>query len=208
MKNALAGLLGLAAVAAAAPAVAQDGIPSGAYQNDPTHTTITFSVDHLGLAPYVMRFERFEVALVLDADNPVNSSVTATIDPTSISSPLQDGGGFDGELAGPGFLDAGAFPTIDFVSTSVEMTSDTTAIVTGDLTLLGQTQSITMDVELTGAIDSHPFTNTAAVGFVATGSFDRTAFGSTNFVQEVGNGASIVSPTVDFTITAEFSYAE
>lgn len=208
MKYALAGLLGVSALAFAAPVAAQDGIPSGAYQLDPTHASVNVSVQHLGLSPYVMRFESFDMALTLDTENPANSSVTATIDPASVSTPLQDDGSFNAEIAGPGFLDSAAFPTIEFASTSVELTGETTATVTGDLTFMGVTSEISMEVELTGAIESHPFANAPAVGFVATGAFDRTVFGYEGLTQLVGNGASIVSPEVEFMISAEFIKTE
>ncbi len=208
MKHAIAGLLGFAAVAVAAPASAQSPIPSGTYALDPTHATLTFSVDHIGLAPYFMRFERFDIDLTLDVDDLSNSSVSATIDPTSISTPLQDGGDFNNDISGPQFLDSAAFPTIEFVSTSVEQTSDTTATVRGDLTMRGVTRPVTMQVELTGAIESHPFQGAPAIGFVATGALDRSDFGSTYMLQTVSNGASIAGPTVEFTITAEFYHVE
>lgn len=207
MKKTIAALLGLAAAAFAVPAAAQSPIPSGDYVVDARHVSAMVSVKHLGLSTYVMRFEKVDIELSLDVENLANSSVTATIDPTSISTPLLDDGAFNAEISN-GFLNAAAHPTITFVSTSVEPTGDTTATVTGDLTMLGVTNEITMEVELTGAIESHPFASVPAIGFMATGSIDRTAFGSNDLTQTVGNGAAVVSPTVDFAISAEFVKAE
>lgn len=209
MNKTLSGLLGLAALALAAPVSAQDvTVPSGSYALDPTHATVTWSVKHMGLAPYIARFESFDMALELDVANPENSTITASINPASVSTPFPGAKDFDGEIAGPGFLDAAAFPTIDFVSTRVEPLEGATARVTGDLTMLGVTQEVTLLVELTGWIDQHPFAGKPAVGFHATGELDRTAFGSTNLTQEVGNGAAVVSPTVSFEISAEFVKAD
>ena len=189
----------------AAPAIAQDiAAPSGAYKLDNTHASITWRVKHMGLSNYTARFTKFDIALNLDVENPANSTVTATIDPTSVRTdyPLADQKDFDGEVAGEKFLKSGEHPEITFTSTAVELTGENTAKVTGDLTMLGQTQPVTLDVVLNGALAEHPFAKVPAVGFSATGELDRTAFGVAFLAPQ------IVAPEVSFMIEAEFVKAE
>ena len=98
---------------------------------------------------------------------------------------------FDAEISNdPQILNAGKFPSIDFTSSTVEMTSATTAEIQGNLTLLGVTQPVTLSAELSGATISHPFANVPALGFSATARFDRTDFGLT-FLSGAGLGDTI-----------------
>ena len=189
---------------AAAPASAQEiDLPAGAYQMDPTHATLTWEVRHMGLSHYVARIDTFDVELTLDPENITNSTVKATIDPTTVSTPFPGEKDFNGEISNDAkLLNAGEYPEITFVSTSVESTGDDTAKVTGDLTMLGVTKPVTLDVTLVGAVASHPFAKKPAVGFQATGVVDRTEFGMDFLAPQ------IVSPEVAITINAEFLAAE
>lgn len=199
MKKTLAGLLGLVAIAFAAPAVAQN-VPSGKYALDKTHASVNATVKHLGLAPYSLRFKTFDISIELDADDISKSTVSATIDPKSVETLFPGAKDFNGEVAG--FL--GGDQMISFKSTKVEKTGDNTATITGDLTMLGVTKEITLEAELSGFIAQHPFAKKPAVGFTAQGVFDRTEFGSNQLANELPNGASIVSKEVEIVVSAEF----
>ncbi len=185
-------------------------IPSGAYALDPTHASVTWKISHLGLSNYTARFTQFDIALTLDTENPANSSVTATIDPTSVETDYPGEKDFDGEVANDAkFLNAGAFPAITFTSTSVEPTGDNTAKVTGDLTMLGVTKPVTLDVTLNSALEQHPFAKKPAVGFSAVGALDRTEWGLTHLSNTLGEGGNqIVGSSVQVLIEAEFVKAE
>lgn len=162
--------------------------PAGQYKLDPAHRTLVGKVQHMNLAPYSIRFTRFDVALALDPKNLAASSVEVTVDPTSVrtdytgdykgthkDSPFNS---FEEALAtGPMFFNAGQFPTITFKSTKVEPQGTGRMKVTGDLTLLGQTHPITLDATVTGWIPEHPRAKVPALGFSATGAFKRSEFG-------------------------------
>lgn len=189
--------------AASPPAMSEIAAPAGTYELDPAHASLSFRVNHLGLANYVARFTRFNVSLKLDPANIAASSVTATIDPTSVrtdysgdykaghaNSPYNS---WDEDLAqSPKFLNAGAHPQITFNSTRVEQTASGTLRITGDLTLLGQTQPVTLEATVVGS-GLHPFNKRGAIGFSATGSFNRSAFGMTHLLQPllVGDAVTI-----------------
>ncbi len=141
---------------------------------DPSHTHILFSIDHLGFSDVHGEFLDFEGSAVFDPDAPENSSVSVTIDTASIDTGWA---ARDEHLRNADFFDVGTHPTMTFESTSIEMTGDDTAVVTGDLTILGTTQEVTLDVTMNG-MGPHPFQEGVTVaGFSATGSIDRTAFG-------------------------------
>lgn len=193
------------AAAAPAPApAAAIAAPAGDYDMDPNHSTLSFRVSHLGLSNYVVRFTKFNAPLKLDPANPSASSVEVTVDPTSIrthfpgdykgghpDSPFQS---WDEDLAqSPKFFNAGQHPQVTFKSTKVEQAGPGKFRITGDLTLLGQTQPVTLDATVVGSVASHPFTKRGALGFSATGTFNRSQFGMTHLLQPplVGDAVTI-----------------
>ena len=168
--------------------------PTGEYKIDPYHSSLSFSVTHIGLANYVMRFTDFSAVLQLNTDNLSDSSIELTIDPSSITTDF-DGdyksthkqspfNTWDEDLAqSPKFLNAGEHPHITFSSTSVEANTDGSLTVVGDLTLLGQTHPVTLAARLVGDVEKHPFFGFGALGFSATGTFKRSQFGMTHLTQ-------------------------
>lgn len=199
----IAATLGFGGAAAAAE--------SGVYKLDKTHASVIWSVQHLGLSNYTARFDEFDIKLTLDVDDVTKSSVSATIDPRSVNTGFPGEKDFNAEISDDGrFFNAAEFPEVTFASTSIERTGESTATITGDLTILGVTRPITLEAELVGALDAHPLAGTRpAVGFSATGVFDRTTFGMDAFSNSLGEGGPpIVSPEVTVTINAEFIKAE
>jgi len=193
---------GAAPPPSAAPPPAGLKAPAGDYKLDPNHASLAFKVRHLGLADYHARFTKFDVALSLDPQAPGNSSVTVTVDPTSVrtdypgdfrathkDSPYQS---FEERLAREDkFFNSDQFPAIAFKSTKVESSGPDKLLVTGDLTFLGQTRPLTLDAAVTGSMDKHPFTGVGAVGFSATTTFTRSEWGMTGTQQFLGDEVTI-----------------
>lgn len=184
----------------ALPALAMDiAIPSGTYANDPTHTSLFWSVNHFGLSNYTARINGVDATVELDADDLTQSTLSATINMAGVDSdyPFPENADFNAELRSENWLNTDVFPQATFTSTSITRTGDTTALIEGDLTFYGQTLPITLDTKLIGVLESHPFTNSGAFGIAATGTFDRTAFGFSTF-------APNASAEVTLQINAEF----
>lgn len=178
------------AAAPAAPTPVAITVPAGDYVSDPNHSSVGFQVQHLGLAFYSLKFRTFDATVAFDPANIAASKVTATIKAADIlagypgdyvaNHPGTKFTSWEDDLANStNFLDGGQFPTITFVSTSVEPSGERTAKVTGDLTLKGVTKPVTLDVTFAGETASHPFSKVPAVGFSATGTFKRSDFGLT-----------------------------
>ena len=180
---------------------------------DRNHATLQFRISHFGLSNYVVRFNKFDVALTLDPNDPSASSVTVNVDPTSVhtdypgdyrawhpDSPFQS---WDEDLAqSPKFFNAAQHPRIAFRSTKVEQLAPGKLRVTGDLTLLGKTHPVTLDATVIGAMATHPFTKRGAIGFSASGTFNRSTFGMTHLLQPPLAGDAV---TVQF--DGEFNQA-
>lgn len=154
--------------------------PSGAYANDPAHTSLHWKIGHMGLSNYTARVGDVNIALQFDAGNVEKSTVTATINPASFDTgyPRQDKD-FNEEIASELIMNAAKFPAITFRSTSVERTSPTTANINGDLTMMGVTKPVTLSATYNGSMASHPFVKVPAIGFSAKTVIDRTEFGNT-----------------------------
>jgi polyisoprenoid-binding protein YceI len=188
-------VLAASAAAIATPVMAQESpVPSGTYALDPTHTNLSFLVQHMDLAPYVARFNDFDVTVVVDAEDVSASTVTATVRTGSIETdyPFPEREDFDAKLQGEGWLNAVENPEASFTTSSFEATSDTTGKVTGDFTLNGVTLPATFDVTITGAHEEHPFSKVPAIGFEARGVISRSAFGVTNLPQILDDDVEIV----------------
>ena len=184
MRTTLAAiLLGLALNASAG----LSDVPSGDYTLDKTHGYISYTYSHLGFSTPHVGFRSFDVDLVLDNENPENSTVSVTIDATSIDSRVEV---FDGHLNGPNFFDTANHPTITFKSTSVEVTGEDKLLVTGDLTIKGVSKPVTLDTTIMKAAN-HPMKKTPIVGLNAEARVSRSDWGLSRAVPNVGDEISI-----------------
>lgn len=173
-------------------------LPSGEYSLDKTHASVTWQVSHMGLSNYTARFTEIDANVDFNPENIEESIVTAKINPASIRTdyPNADKKDFDKELAnGKAWFNAEEHPSIDFKSTEIKMTGENTAVMVGDLTFLGVTKPVTLDVTLNGAMLSHPFKQIPAFGFSARGSIMRSDFGLNTYIPNVGDKVDLIIET-------------
>lgn len=157
------------------------------YTLDPAHTQVAFSIDRFGFNRVLGQFDQVEGAVIIDEANPANSSVTATVQIASLSA---GNATRDEHVRGARWLNAAQFPTMEFRSTSVRLVSETRAEVTGELTLLGQTHPLVLDVTLNRIADA-PNNQRRTAGFSATGELSRAAWGLTTATNLIGDAVSI-----------------
>lgn len=159
----------------------------GQYRLDPHHATLLFKVRHMGLAPYVGRFNAFDVALDFDPENPAATRLQATIDTASIDVNYPS---FASTLAGPGWLDSARHPTATFVSTAVSWRDASHARVDGILTLRGIAAPASLDVTFHGAT-RHVITGTYTLGFSANATLKRSDWGIDKHIPVVDDEVAI-----------------
>lgn len=167
------------------------------YKIDPTHTATVFTWDHFGFSTPSGNFSDVEGVIKVDEKNPEKSSVNVTIPLESINTNV---GKLDKHLLGADWFDAKKYPTITFKSTKVETRDSKNFKITGDLTVKGVTKPVVLDAVLNKK-GAHPMTKLDTVGFNATTSFDRSAFGIADYVPNVGDKISV-------NITTEASVAK
>jgi polyisoprenoid-binding protein YceI len=179
-------------------------IPAGKYTLDPTHASLTWRVNHLGLSNYTARFARMDATLNFDPKDPTKSTLVATVDPTSVKTdfPYPDKKDFDKELAtGKDWFNATKFPEIKFESTRVEKTGENKGKIHGNLTFLGVTKPLVLDATYNGGYAKKPYADGAGIGFSATATLKRSDWG-------MANGIPMIGDEVQLLIETEFNQAK
>lgn len=168
------------------------------YTIDPTHTATVFTWDHFGFSTPSGNFTDIQGKITVDNDKPEKSSVQVTIPLSSINTNVKV---LDDHLLKADFFDAEKYPTITFKSTKVETRDKKNYKITGDLTIKGITKPVVLDAVLNKQAE-HPMAKVPAIGFNATTSFDRSAFGVGAYVPNVGDKIT-VNITTEATVPAQ-----
>ena len=159
-------------------------LPAGTWTIEPTHSSVGFTVRHLGMSKVRGRFNTFNGTVTAgEAGGPV--AVEATIDMASVDT---GNTARDGHLRGTDFFDVDTHPTMRFVSTAVSASS-----LQGELTIAGVTRPVALDLEFHGVTtDGRGITR---AGFSAAGQIHRGEFGI-SFNAPLGLDGMIISDKV------------
>jgi polyisoprenoid-binding protein YceI len=178
--------------------LAADAIPghlAGTWKADPAHSEVAFSVRHLMVSNTRGRFTSYDVTIVA-AEDPLRSSVTATIDLASIDTGLEMR---DDHLRSADYLDVEKYPTMSYRSTAARPTGEGW-VIDGGLTLHGVTRPVPLTVEPHG-VGVDPWGNQRA-GFSATAQISRRDFGIDITVPMDGGGV-VVGDKVSISLEIE-----
>lgn len=186
MKKTLfaAALFAATAVGAVSPAFAAPV----SYKIDPAHTAVAFIVNHVGFSNVIGRFNTVGGDVSFDKDAVEKSTVTVTIDTTSVDT---NHAKRDEHLRSPDFFNAKEFPKMTFKSTKIEKTGDKTGKLYGDLTLLGVTKPVVLDVTFNKDGVS-PASKLETAGFSARGTVKRTEFGMKYGAPAIGDDIQLL----------------
>lgn len=171
---------------------------TGDYTLDPTHSRIGFVARHAMVTKVRGSFNEFEGTAHLDGSDPARSSARVVIRAASIDT---RNGQRDEHLRTNDFFAMDEFPEITFVSTSTRQLDAQTFELTGDLTIKGVTNPITVPFTYEGsALD--PFGNTR-VGFEGSVTVNRKDYGMVwNAALETGGVLVSDKITLEFEISA------
>lgn len=158
-----------------------------AYQIDPTHTATVFNWSHFGFSTPSANFSDIQGVINVDNTKPSNSSVNVTIPLSSLNTNVK---ALDDHLQTADFFDSAKYPNITFKSTKVQAISKTKYKITGNLTIKNVTKPVVLDAVLNKQ-GVHPMTKAETIGFNATTSFDRSAFGVGAYVPNVGDKITV-----------------
>lgn len=168
-------------------------VTGGNYKVDGGHTQVVFAWDHMGFSQNVGTIAEPTGTLMLNKADPAASKVSVTFQIANLRTGVK---GLDEHLMKPDFFDVAKFPTATFVSTSVKPDGATSADITGNLTIHGVTEPVTLEAEFFGA-GNQPMSKKENVGFVATGTIKRSDFG-------MGMAVPVVSDAIELKIIAAF----
>ncbi|KJC49723.1 hypothetical protein UB31_13530 [Bradyrhizobium sp. LTSP849] len=157
---------------------------------DSTHTSVMYSLDHLGFSISRGVFREVQGQLSIDEKAPEEARLEVRINAASIDA---FDAGRSNAVRGGNFLETDRFPEMKFVSTKVERSGESTAKITGDLTLHGVTHPVTLNATLQKK-GKHPITGAQRIGFAASGVIKRSDFKIMGFLPMVGDDVTI---TVD-----------
>jgi polyisoprenoid-binding protein YceI len=120
-------------------------------------------------------FTKFNIDMTWDAAQPLQGSISATLDASSVKMGMDK---LEGHLQSPDFFDVAKFPEWSFESTSItadkKSKSKTKYIANGKLTVHGVTKDVAIPFEFLGMLED-PRGNTA--GFGAEFTINRLDYG-------------------------------
>ena len=168
-------------------------IPAGTYTIDPSHSSIEFTVKHMGLATVRGQFTEFEGSIESDGER---ASVTGTVQASSVTTHNQQR---DEHLVTNDFFGVEDNPQISFQADSIELDEDGSVRIPGQITIKG----VTRDIELTGDYAGggmDPWGN-ERVGLDVSAKIDRRDFGL-EWNQPLSGGGLLVSNNVTLLLSA------
>lgn len=168
-----------------------------AYTLDSSHSQIIFDYNHLGYSTTYGMFSGFAGEIQFDQEDPAASSVTVSFPVKTMLT------GWEERFAhfmSPDFFGAADDEMVTFTSTSIEVTGENTALITGDLTLNEVIKSVVLDAKL-NQVGDHPMAGKPWAGFDATTTLLRSDY-------NLGQFAPFVSDEVNLKISIEAMKAE
>lgn len=178
-------------IAAAALLVASAGLAQAApvtYKLDPAHLSVHFIVNHLGYSNLIGRFNEVDGEIAFDRDALENSKLAVIVDTSSIDT---NHAKRDDHLRSPDFLNAKEFPQMTFTAARIDKTGENTGKLVGDLTLLGVTKPVMLEVTFNKDAPN-PMSKMDTLGFSARGSFSRTDFGMKYGAPNIGDEVQLL----------------
>jgi polyisoprenoid-binding protein YceI len=185
-----AGLIAAAPTRASAQVVTTNAakVTAGTYAVEPYHTRIVFSISHMGFTTWYGDFTTASGTLTFDPKSPAKSALSISFPTASISTTNTK---LDGELKSAMWLDAATYPTITFTSKKIVILSRSKGVIEGDLTLHGVTRTVSLIAHFNGA-GVNPLDKKYTIGFDATGSLSRAAFGVKTYEPLIGDKVDLL----------------
>ena len=171
------------------------GYIAGTWDIDPVHSHVGFVARHLMVSKVRGNFGKFEGQIVT-AEDPLQSSATATIDTTSFDTGNEQR---NNDVKSENFLDVANHPTMTYRSARIWQDGDK-LYVDGELTIKGISRPVELIVEVNG-FGPDPYGGTR-LGLSATGEIDRNDYGI-SFNMALPTGGVMISEKIQLTIEVE-----
>lgn len=164
------------------------------YKIDPAHSSLAFSVRHLGINNVKGHFDEFAGRIVTDPGGIKEAHCTIQVQSINTGVKMRDD-----HLRSADFFDAGKHPVITFKTKSVEKQGDQFVLV-ADFTIRGVPKEVRMPVTLSGPIKDQE--GQARIGLEGKLVIHRKEFGI-NFNAALETGAALVGEEVSIEVNIE-----
>ncbi|MBW4933442.1 YceI family protein [Marinobacter sp. F4206] len=146
------------------------------FKVDSEHFSMAFEIMHIGYAPVIGMFRAVDGEFVYDdATGELNSGKLVFQSDSVFTNHKKR----DDHLRGEDFLDSGNYPEITFTLTDFEATGEDSGKVTGDLSMLGETNPVILDVTLNKSADYPIGHEDFTLGISAETTLKRSDWGMT-----------------------------
>ncbi|TQM30940.1 YceI family protein [Nocardia bhagyanarayanae] len=142
----------------------------GSWALDTAHSSVAFTIRHLGISKVRGGFTRFDTEFVVDENGAATLGATIYLDSFDTGNADRDA-----HVRNADFLDVANRPTLTFRAPRPVVIAENFT-VEGEATLGAITKPVTLEVEWGGVQDFGP-TGERHAGFSATGTIKRTDFG-------------------------------
>ncbi len=164
------------------PAAAQE-----VYVGEPAHTIASFETGHFGVSWVRGRFNKTTSAKVVLDRAAKKGTIEATIDATSLDTGNE---ARDKQVRSENYLDVEKFPTIVFRSNKLKFDGDNLVGADGDLTIMGVTKPVSLNVSLFRCIQ-HPVNKKDMCGAEASTAIKRSEWGIKRGATGIGDDVKI-----------------
>jgi polyisoprenoid-binding protein YceI len=165
------------------------------YKVDPLHTSVSFSVRHLGINNVKGKFKEFEGALMLEGDTLKEASGTIQVKSVDTGAEKRDN-----HLRTADFFDAAKYPTITFKTKRVEKDGSRQLVLIADFTMRGVTKELRLPAKMSKPTKD-PWGG-VRVGLEAKTKLNRKDYGI-NYNELLETGAMAVGEEVELEINTE-----
>lgn len=171
----------------------------GAWKIDPNHSAAYFSVKHLMISTVRGEFGGINGTMHYDPKRPTEARVEATIDCSTLNSGVA---ARDAQMKGPDFFDIKKYPTMKFVTTSVQEAGAGKLKVSGNLTINATTKPVVLDADVPSPVVKDA-RGREKRGLSAATKINRKDFGII-WNEVLDNGGVAVADEVTISLDIEF----
>jgi polyisoprenoid-binding protein YceI len=173
--------------------VTEELVPAGVWAIDPTHSSVRFEVEHMGISPFSARFTDVDAALDR-RDGEIELHGRVRVASVDVEDEI-----LLAHLMAPDFFDNERYPEIGFRSTAISGSRDD-VIVAGELTIKGTTRTTEARGAMTESIADPQ--GGERIGLTLATTIDRTDYGLT-FQLEMPSGSPALGNQVELIVSLE-----
>jgi polyisoprenoid-binding protein YceI len=170
-------------------------LPVGTWKLDPTHSSASFAVKHMGVSTFRGRFEQFDAALTVD-----ESGAAEFVGSVRADSIVVKDENLQAHLGSPDFFDTERYPELSFRSRSLRREGEK-LVLDGELTIKDQTHPVEAQGTITGPTET---LGGVRLGVTLETIIDRTQYGL-NYNAPLPKGGVALGNEVKLTVELELT---